>query len=233
MKLRAERGNVLINLVCARQVANYAIDLGIISNSAEMRRPTYCHLGAALADAILQAGLNYRTVVKGRVDRIIQFYPETSELSGVLAVVESERVAGFLLWKHPEKIRRFIAVAHALRAARVANTSELKCSLEKGDLPGDLLTIKGIGPKTVDYLGCLVGVDRVAIDRRMRSFAGAAGVGTSDYDALRDVLSYAADLIGISRREFDAWVWRIAPTTSASIGSVENSDRQLLAASYG
>ncbi|TOO24339.1 hypothetical protein CGH40_22920, partial [Vibrio parahaemolyticus] len=76
------------------------------------------------------------------------------------------------------------------------------------DFCNELQTLNGIGPKTVDYMKCLVGIDSVAVDRHIKSFAKAAGIERFDYDFLRDVFCSAADLLSISRRSFDSWVWR-------------------------
>jgi hypothetical protein len=71
-----------------------------------------------------------------------------------------------------------------------------------------LLSLNGIGPKTYDYLCCLVGIDCIAIDRHVKTFAKEAGVPVSDYEYLKSVVSYAADLLGMRRRDFDAWIWQ-------------------------
>ncbi|TIS84458.1 MAG: hypothetical protein E5X00_01335 [Mesorhizobium sp.] len=60
----------------------------------------------------------------------------------------------------------------------------------------------------MDYMQCLVGIDSIAVDRHVRTFAKRVGVVEEDYDFLRSVFCYAADLLSVSRREFDAWVWR-------------------------
>jgi hypothetical protein len=70
-----------------------------------------------------------------------------------------------------------------------------------------LRSIRGIGPKTVDYLCGLLGLDFIAVDRHIRTFASDAGVTVADYEFLQIVVSYAADLLGVSRRHFDASIW--------------------------
>jgi hypothetical protein len=70
-----------------------------------------------------------------------------------------------------------------------------------------LRAIRGVGPRTVDYLYGLVGLDFIALDRHIRAFVSDAGVTAADYDFLQTVVSYAADLLGVSRRHFDASIW--------------------------
>ncbi|MDU5369850.1 MAG: hypothetical protein E6107_00330 [Enterobacter sp.] len=83
-------------------------------------------------------------------------------------------------------------------------------SLASNEFCDAIQTINGIGPKTVDYMGCLVGIDSIAVDRHVRTFAKAIGVKNDDYHFLRESFCFAADLLSLSRREFDAWLWRRA-----------------------
>lgn len=62
-------------LKSARVLANYAQKQGLAVDE-QMLRPTYDHMGAILADSVLQAGMNYANVVKPRVDAILLSYAE-------------------------------------------------------------------------------------------------------------------------------------------------------------
>lgn len=207
---------VLDILSLGRRVADYAESIGFSGETK--RRPKFNpHLGAVLADAILQAGVNYRTVVKPRVERIVRLFPESANLSGTMKIVEANAVGDFLLWKHSEKVERFTRLHDLLQAYRVQDTCMLQRWLLHRSRRSELLQVKGIGPKTVDYLSCLVGIDSVAIDRHVRDFAKQAGVDIRDYEQLRTVFCCAADLLGTPRRDFDAWVWanRAQPTVQS------------------
>lgn len=193
-------------LARARQVATHAARLGIVVTAIPCR-PASCHLGAVLADAVLQAGLNYRTVVRPRVHRIQTNYPNAARLSGIKAIVEEGAVCEFLLWKHLAKVSLFIRVAGLLSEHYVEDTSDLREWLPQRPARERLLDLHGFGPKTYDYMCCLVGIDRIAVDRHIKSFANAAGVSADDYDDLQAVVSCAADLLGVRRRDFDAWIW--------------------------
>jgi hypothetical protein len=198
---------VLEHLRLARRIADHADRLGIRSFPAISAAP-FGHLGAVLADSVLQAGLNYRTVVRRRVERIQSQFPEAAVLSGIMAVVEREGAGYLLLWNHPTKVERFLSLASLLSGHGIETTDELAHWLRLRDSRDCLLELNGIGPKTCDYLCCLVGIDCVAIDRHVRAFAFEAGVRAGDYDSLKLAVSYAADLLGIDRRDFDSWIWR-------------------------
>ena len=202
---------VLEELTYARRIADYADGLGIHHVPVRPRTAS-AHLGAVLADAVLQAGLNYRTVVRTRVDRIHSRFPEAATLAGLITILERQGAADFLLWSHPIKTLRFESLTQLLAIQGIGTTFELKCWLNLSDTRKHLLSVHGIGPKTCDYLSCLVGIDCIAVDRHVRTFASEAGVTISDYERLKSVVSWAADLLGMTRRDFDAWIWK---TTSA------------------
>jgi hypothetical protein len=196
----------LSHLEMARRVADYAYERGA-STIAPVARSVPDHLGAVLADSILQAGVNYRSVVKTRVERILLLFPEAATLGGILLFVKEDAVEHFLLWKHEEKVGRFVRLVCLLEKFGILNTHDLLGWLHTDNHRESLLAVPGIGPKTVDYLCCLMGMDCIAIDRHLRVFARDAGVDTGDYDQLKLIISYAADLLDIPRREFDSWIW--------------------------
>jgi hypothetical protein len=142
-------------------------------------------------------------------------FPEAAILSGLIAVVDSEGPELLLIWRHPTKVMRFISLAQLLVKQEIETTSELRAWLGVNSTRQSLLSLNGIGPKTCDYLGNLVGIDCFAVDRHIVRFAADAGVSVTDYESLKLTVSFAADLLGVRRRDFDAWIWR---TTSRRAG---------------
>jgi hypothetical protein len=198
--------DVLSALSSARLVVQLAQEKGVVRHNLSYREPLY-HVGAILADAALQAGLNYRTVVRVRIDRIIQDFPEAATLSGMFNAIDSIGVAEFLRWNHHTKVSRFVCLAELLRNESIDDFHQWRTWLQNPACREKLRAIHGVGPKTVDYLCGLVGLDFIAVDRHIRAFASDAGVTAADYDFLQTVISYAADLLGVSRRHFDASIW--------------------------
>ena len=197
----------LETLNLAHKVANHANTLGALQ-VRHQQRPCINHLGAIMADAVLQSGVNYRTVVYPRVAAILEDYPNASTLSGVNAIIHSARLQDFLRWKHAEKLGRFRKLASYFDKHDVETLDILRDSFDNISFRAGLLELPGIGPKTVDYLGCLAGIDTIAVDRHIKTFARESGVAVDDYESLRTIFSYAADFLKLSRREFDAWVWK-------------------------
>lgn len=194
-------------LLAARRVADFAKAEGLLE-TAPMLRPTLEHMGAVVADAVLQAGLNYASVVRPRVMAILQNHPEADRVSALTKLVEGRQVPAFLNWNHQTKLDRFEQLVIFLARNSVETAEDLREHLGRPEFRVSLRTVSGVGPKTVDYLACLVGMDSIAVDRHVRSYAFRADVHSQDYDFLREVFCSAADLLSLSRRAFDAWVWR-------------------------
>jgi hypothetical protein len=201
-------------LIAARRIADYATELGAEFDNVEVR-PAYEHIGALLADSVLQAGLNYNSVVFPRVAAILKLFPELDRVSALNEMVLRGETSSFLNWTHAEKVGRFDALVCFMSRTGVEDVVDLRASLRDGGFVEAIREVRGVGPKTVDYMACLVGLDSVAVDRHVRTFAKRVGVMEEDYDFLRSVFCYAADLLSVSRREFDAWVWRREASISA------------------
>ena len=167
------------------------------------------HIGAALADSILQAGLRYDTVVSRRVTRIVELFPEAATVSGTIDVLSEHGPRHFLSWTHPLKIVRFTGLLCHVHDQAVESIADLYTWLSREEARQSLLNLTGIGPKTADYLCSLVGLDCVAVDRHMRQLSKLVGIEQTDYSELKLVISYAADLMDLPRRQFDWWLWRM------------------------
>ena len=193
-------------ILSARRVASRAVALGLFEKSL-YKRPFYQHIGALMADAILQAGLNYRNVIHPRISRILTSFPEAKTLKEVDRIVISNNLENFLMWTHPMKLDRFRDLTQYFNQHKIQTTEILRKHIEDKDFQRGLLGIHGIGPKTVDYISCLSGIETIAVDRHIIAFAQEAGVSLDDYKEIRVIFLYAADLLDISRRDFDHWVW--------------------------
>lgn len=195
-------------LIAARMVADFASSDGLLTDSFTER--TSCdHLGAVIADSILQAGLDYRSVVLPRIQRIQLKFPGIKSIDTILSLIDKGQTADFLNWRHPVKIRRFESLTKQMSSLGISNQSDLRAALElDSNFSSTIQLVNGVGPKTVDYMACLVGIDSVAVDRHIRNYAKRAGVEVNDYDFLKRVFCFSADLLSVSRRGFDSWVWK-------------------------
>jgi endonuclease III-like uncharacterized protein len=211
---QVEAGRAAIEvLLAARRIADHAKDEGALSE-LQAPRATCDHVGAILADSVLQAGLNYTTVVRPRVLNILQNYPQVDTISALVKLVKKKQTGVFLSWQHYEKVTRFEDLVTFLKGWGIEDAQDLRANLALEHFCSEVQTVNGVGPKTVDYMACLVGIDSIAVDRHVRTFAKTVGVENNDYHFLRRSFCCAADLLELPRREFDAWLWRRAAFSS-------------------
>lgn len=167
------------------------------------------HLGAVLADAALQAGVKYDTVVRPRVMRLLAEHPEAATRIGLEHLLSIRSPEVLLRWRHPEKPRRFVALVAACADARVNSVGDLATWLATPRSRDALLAISGIGPKTIDYLHLLAGHAVIPMDRHLFRLLRLAGVPDRNYDSAQRTLTSACEAAGFPIRETENSLWRL------------------------
>lgn len=165
------------------------------------------HLGAVLADAALQPGLNYTVVVQPRVKRIVRDYPSAASLSGLRVLLDTCSVKQLLSINNARKCSVFESLVELLRMERVETSDDLRSWIVRPDSKSKLLNIKGVGYKTAAYLRLLVGLPAIAIDVHLRRAAADVGVTGSDQE-LELLYTLAAEADGISLSDLDGLLWQ-------------------------
>jgi endonuclease III len=168
----------------------------------------YGHMGATIADAILQAGTRYDTVVRPRVREIRETYPEAATTSGFWRLIEKEGAKRVLRWKDDEKPNRVAALTRLLLNEGIETEHDFAEWLREEANTARLRELRGIGPKTEDYLKILVGIQTVAADRYVFRLLEEAGATAADYQEAKEILNLAADAMGVQRALFDHSVWQ-------------------------
>src|SRR5690606_24249207 len=126
------------------------------------------HLGAVLADIIIQAGVNYKSVVLPRVLNIYNNYPKANDLSGLIETINNTDISIFLNWNNQVKISRYESMIEFLLKFNINTSFELRDFLLKGKFNQDFfLSIPGVGYKTLDYFLKLMNVETIAVDRHI------------------------------------------------------------------
>lgn len=171
---------------------------------------SYGHMGATVADSILQANNKYDTHVTPRIQRILAKWPRETTVTAVLNLLRLIPAVEYLNWKGKDRADRFCEVLGLLKKEGVESEPDFRAWLEKKTNLWKLHTINGIGPKTVDYFKIMVGLQAVAIDRRLLRFLSMAGIpiNRSDYNSARDIVNRAADLASVPRSDFDHSIWQ-------------------------
>lgn len=178
----------------------------------------YNHIGATLADAILQANMRYATHVKPRVNRILASYSTTNTTSALNELLKKICTREFLNWRGENRIDRFNQVLSLLSDENIETEGNLRnWLLDNNNLP-KLRSINGIGPKTVDYFKILVGISTSAIDRHLLDFLIMAGLKPNNYSEAQTMINAAADKLSIDRAQFDHSIWQFMSKRAASTG---------------
>lgn len=187
-------------------VASHVRQLGLSIDTAATPEILQ-HVGAILTDAVLQPGLNYRTVVRPRVLRVLDRFPEAATTSGLVTLIKCIGAEELLKWKHPEKPARLEELATFLQNQRLESVRELREWINVDLNCIRLMDLRGIGKKTIDYIKILLGLQTVAIDRHIKMFIRSAGVNGGNYDELRNIFMGAAVELAVDPSNLDSVIW--------------------------
>jgi hypothetical protein len=167
------------------------------------------HMGAVICDSAMHGVLNYDRVIRPRLVALQEAWPDGDTVTGFRTRLATGDVAKVLKFRNARKLATIPALADHLADAGVETRWQLAAWLEDPDNRAGLRRkVRGVGPKTVDYMGGLVGRPAIAIDVHLRNFAGAAGVTATTYEDLRAVYEETADYLGHDRGGLDHAVWR-------------------------
>jgi hypothetical protein len=168
----------------------------------------YDHMGAKLADAVLQSGVGYEAFVRGRVDRIARDCPSAQTTSGFLQLLRAEGPEKVLNLRAGRKLRTIVELPQFLVNQGVETAHGLQTWLRVSGNPRTLLDLYGVGPKTVSFLKLLVGLDAVAVDMHVLRFVEEAGITLKDPELIEALLTRAGRELGLSGAQVDQLVWR-------------------------
>jgi len=191
----------------ARRLADYIQELNLPSEQETRSDNAYTHIGALYTNVILQAGLNYRTVVQPRVMRVLREYPNANTVRGFIEVVKMDGISTVINWKHPDKIDRMHRLLDFSTEMSINTCEDLSSFLRNESNQEKFLSVKGIGNKTLDYTLKLLAFDTIAVDRHIYSFVEQAGLSIIDYRTTKKVVEFAADILDVSRSAMDYRIW--------------------------
>jgi hypothetical protein len=169
---------------------------------------SYDHMGAKLADAVLQSGVGYEAFVRPRVDRIAQYYPNGRTTSGFLHLLASDGPTSVLNLKSGRKLRTIAELTKFLVDSGIETTADLCNWLQVSGNPSLLLNVHGVGPKTVSFLKLLVGLDAIAVDRQILRFMRECGIEAKAPEIVEAILTAAGKQLGLTGAQVDQLVWR-------------------------
>lgn len=167
----------------------------------------YNHMGATIVDSILQAGMKYDTIVASRINLLLHRCPDFKTTSDFLELMRFVPIESLINWHNQVKISRIKSLTWFLFCREIENEIQLKDWLVYEQNRNELIKIKGIGPKTVDYLFSLCGGDAIPIDRHLLNYLNSAGIVTKSYSLANHLYSMAADELNITKQDLDKKIW--------------------------
>lgn len=168
----------------------------------------YNHMGALITDSILQAGLNYYSVVFPRVEKILNVYPNELKTSDFKEILKNIDIYELLEWNSKVKIDRIINLTDFFVDESIMTVLELKNWIQDEKNKKKLTNINGIGPKTIDYISILAGVNNIAIDRHLISFLKYNGLNTLNYDHAKQIYEDISLKMDIPLIVLDQAIWK-------------------------
>lgn len=223
----------------AEKLADYIESLG--SSFAILRATPSKHIGAIIADAVLQVRHRWKTQVEKRVVRIETHYPQAATLSGLSRLLATVGEKELLNWSGKDEQRRFRQTIEffseeEVNGQKINTVSQLAGWLALDTNRDRLLTksqrkdragIPRMADKTADYYRVMVGLpDAVAIDSLITGFLRDAKVrGRSRYDWARTIVQLAAPVLSASKHEdirpvdLDLSIWEYQSKKREGVGA--------------
>ncbi|MGY4785855.1 hypothetical protein ACVH9Z_39090 [Rhodococcus opacus] len=176
----------------------------------------YSHIGALLTDAGLQGNTNYSTNVVPKALKVQREWPDAATISGFQARLAQNNFGEWIPFRGKKPVI-IEAMADALGEMGVETVGDLLHCYTDAERELDLIfqldPVKGVGPKTINYLAILAGSpDHVAIDGQLTTFAQEAGVSTRSERFLGTFYRSAAKQLGCTAASLDAAVWTYMST---------------------
>lgn len=166
-----------------------------------------------MADTALQAGLNYATVVRPRVDNLIAAFPDASSISELQQLLSKTPATVLLRWSHPDKVSRFLDLVGLCAVCSVETLDDFQRWVITTAAVTKLRAIHGIGPKSIDYLRMLSGHAAVPMDRHLFRFVAFAGVCTKNYEIAQRAFTDGCTMAGLDTRDAEHQLWILMQST--------------------
>src|SRR5438552_3311587 len=115
----------MLSLSAAEKLARYVRSLPDFQ-IYETIDGNYKHIGATVADAVLQANNRYKTHVKPRVNHILAQYPEACTPTSLLSLLTSMSIKDFLNWRGEDRAERFYRVVCLFKSEGIETETDLR-----------------------------------------------------------------------------------------------------------
>ncbi|MFD5629959.1 hypothetical protein [Streptomyces sp. NPDC127072] len=180
----------------------------VIGDGPFHRPGGWTHMGAVICDASFQARRKYESTIRPRILQLQAAWPDAATVRGFHTRLATEDLAVAMNFNSPRRVATAHGIADLLVANGVDTRNDLRAWLDHEVGRTALVAVEGVGPKTVDYIGNLVGRSQIAVDVHLRAFAAEAGVSGLKYVHLQEVYEETAALLGHEPGGLEHGVWR-------------------------
>ncbi|MDP3442711.1 MAG: hypothetical protein Q8T08_07575 [Ignavibacteria bacterium] len=173
------------------------------------RNLTNNNMGATIIDGILQAGLNYKNVVKPRVDKFKNEHRDiktTTQFYNLISTIDLSE----LINMKGQKIDRIHTLVKFLKNEKIETEDDFYNWLSDKDNLLALSNLKGIKSKTIDYLKILTGhKETVAVDIRLLNFIklSCPDLDNITYEFAKELLMKTAKKLRVEPATLDFSIW--------------------------
>ena len=166
------------------------------------------HIGAFIAEAIMQPGESYKIAIRPLIERLIRDYPEGKTSGHFARLLEEISPKYFLNWKENDKPRRVLAVAKCLHALSIETADELRFIIDDPDFIKAMKDIRGIGNRQIDYLKLLLEIPSETAQEYMNVILKESGVSTVPEEEISVIWDETARLLQKKTSDLLLCVWR-------------------------
>lgn len=173
------------------------------------RNLTNNNMGATIIDGILQAGLNYKTVVRPRVDKFKNEYRHIKTTSDFSKLIEINDLSELINLKG-QKIDRILSLVKFLKNEKVETEDDFYEWLSNPENELRLSNLKGIKTKTIEYFKILSGhKDAIAVDVRLKNFIKLCcdGMEITNDKFAHEILMRVARKMNVEPATLDFSIW--------------------------
>lgn len=172
-----------------------------------VERKPYNNMVATLSDAILQAGMNYKTVVMPRISDILYRYSNFTSTCDFIILFQTVPIEQIIKWKNKKKQNTLCNLAWLLYNEGVNSEEDFRQWGRVSENEEKLLALDGIGYKTVDYLKLLSGLETIPIDRHLFKFLKDSEIPITTYYDASYIFKSVAKELNIEERLLDKIIW--------------------------
>lgn len=188
---------------------NYAVGDSFSLSIDNTRNLTNNNMGATIIDGILQAGLNYKNVVKPRVDKFKNEHRTVKTTTDFYNLISTNDLSELINMKG-QKIERIHTLVKFLKNEKIETEDDFYTWLLNNDNLLALSNLKGIKGKTIDYLKILTGhKESIAIDSRLLNFIKICcpDLDNMTYEFAKELLMKTAKNLRVDPATLDFSIW--------------------------